>query len=86
MGVHIRVANKSHFPIEVFVSKYSEGDDNWFPLAPEASDTWGSRDEWELVVFRLPNSSISPPRAGRYIDVRRVSLVEFHSWEDIREI
>ena len=86
MGLTIRVINKSSSSIQAFVSKYSEGDDNWFPLAPQASDTWGPRDGWELVAFRLPNSGISPPRAGRYIDVRRVSLIEFHSWEDIREI
>jgi hypothetical protein len=84
MGISIRVANKSGSPIDIFVSKYNGGNDDWFQIANGDSDTWTRDGGWELVAFRKPGTDSSAQRAGKYINIKRTPLIEFYSFGDIR--
>lgn len=89
MTVDLMVHNLSSEFVECFVSRYtssgSHGSDQWFPLPPDGHDTWKRKaGGWEFVVFRLPGSGESPPRAGKYIQITPISVVQFHGFDDIR--
>ncbi|KAF9528022.1 hypothetical protein CPB83DRAFT_855197 [Crepidotus variabilis] len=67
MPFNIRSGVSQSRDIKVFVSKYSvDGNDSWFPLAPNFNDADKShwqRNGWEVVVFKEGNV-----RRGWYID------------------
>jgi hypothetical protein len=84
MGLSIRIVNISGSPIDVFVSKYNGGNDDWFTLAPGDNDTWNRNRGWELVAFRQPGTDSNSVRAGIYVNVKKTPLIEFHSFEDIQ--
>jgi hypothetical protein len=86
MGIAIRIVNKSATPIDAFVSKYNGGNDDWFPIGSDDSDTWTRDGGWELVAFRKPGTDSSAQRAGKYINIKRTPVVEFYSFSDIRLI
>ncbi|KAI0807571.1 hypothetical protein C8Q74DRAFT_1228083 [Fomes fomentarius] len=73
----IIVINASNEDISSFVSKYSDGDDNWFKVTAGGRDSW-SRKGWELVAFKNANDT---KRAGVYVPVN--STVTFHSFTNI---
>jgi len=66
----ITVLNNTTTIINVFISKYSGGDDNWFPLAPGQKDTW-TRSGWELVAFKFEDDD----RRGIYVRPSRFITV-----------
>ncbi|KAK6517459.1 hypothetical protein TWF281_004115 [Arthrobotrys megalospora] len=81
MGI-IRVINESSTPVELFVSKYNGGDDNWFTLQPGGGDTWtrkeGTGGGWEVVAFR---DGFDTTRTGRYVKVN--SSVIFRGFDEV---
>ncbi|KAI0631126.1 hypothetical protein C8Q77DRAFT_1159828 [Trametes polyzona] len=79
MAGSIIVVNASSSPCQVFVSKYSGGNDNWFTLAPGQSDSW-ARDGWELVAFKSGDANYND-RAGVY--VRANSTITYRGLHNI---
>jgi len=67
--------------VHCFVSKYTGGDDSWFPMAAGRIEVW-NRNGWELVAFRNPNNN--DQRGGVYVDFRTVRQVDFYDYGDIR--
>ncbi|KAJ2991119.1 hypothetical protein HDV02_003946 [Globomyces sp. JEL0801] len=59
-GVHF--TNNSREYVEVFMSNFSGGCDEWFGVGPGQSDHWG-RDGWDVLVVRRQNGD----RFGRYV-------------------
>ncbi|KNE60790.1 hypothetical protein AMAG_06147 [Allomyces macrogynus ATCC 38327] len=59
----ITIVNDTSASLDVFVSKYSGGSDEWFSLARGASDTWQRGSGlWEAVVVRQDSK-----RMGLYV-------------------
>ncbi|KAJ3512751.1 hypothetical protein NLJ89_g3340 [Agrocybe chaxingu] len=54
--------------LQVFVSKYSEGNDDWYPVPKDFTDPaqyhW-ERQGWEVVAFQDPATGV---RRGWYLD------------------
>jgi hypothetical protein len=71
-----RVKNLSSLKIEVFISKYSGGDDNWYSIQPGATETWG-RNGWELIAIKFPDQD----RRGAYCKPVNVTV---YGKDDIR--
>ncbi|KAK6351900.1 hypothetical protein TWF718_005044 [Orbilia javanica] len=79
---YIRVTNEFDTPVQVFVSKYNGGSDDWFTLQPGGSDIWnrkeGNGGGWEVVVFK---DGFDSTRVGRYVKVN--CNVIFRSFDDV---
>lgn len=72
----IIVHNNSSCEVELFVSKYNGGSDEWYTVKSGARDEWKRNTGWELVAFRIGNR-----RAGVYVAMD--SLVTFNSLNNI---
>lgn len=74
----IIVHNASGSAVDLFVSKYHGGSDEWYTVKAGTRDTW-NRDGagWELVAFKVSGGD----RAGVYVPTN--SLVTFKSLNDI---
>lgn len=73
----ITVKNNSGTAVDVFVTKFGGGSDEWYAVKSRGQDSWGrTSGSWNLVAFKVGSE-----RAGVYVQAG--SVVVFRSFKNI---